>query len=189
MALSTCLQLTAVEIFIYFAKKWNIYAWKKVCKSKQSQKSKKYWLTLIQIQTSKILRILWNVYCIHLIYFRKVVSGVQLTNGKVEKADIYILAMGIMANPMGRSIGINLPVYPLKGNIVTVPLKVKHKKKSQKIESTILSQLGTFRNECVQPRARFVDLSTQTQFGTNFRRRTGCRIQLEVISLPFCQNP
>ena len=97
--------------------------------------------------------------------------------------------MGIMANPMGRSIGINLPVYPLKGNIVTVPLKVKHKKKSQKIESSILSQLGTFRNECVQPRARFVDLSTQTQFGTNFRRRTGCRIQLEVISLSFCQNP
>ena len=129
------------------------------------------------------------MYCIHLIYFRKVVSGVQLTNGNVEKADIYILAMGIMANPMGRSIGINLPVYPLKGNIVTVPLKVKHMKKSQKIESSILSQLGTFRNECVQPRARFVDLSTQTQFGTNFRRRTGCRIQLEVISLSFCQNP
>ena len=65
------------------------------------------------------------------IYFSKVVSGVQLTNGNVEKADIYILAMGIMANPMGRSIGINLPVYPLKGNIVTVPLKVKHKKKSK----------------------------------------------------------
>ena len=52
------------------------------------------------------------------------VSGVQLSDGKVQKADIYVMALGIMANPLGRSVGLNLPVYPLKGNIVTVPLKV-----------------------------------------------------------------
>ena len=28
-----------------------------------------------------------------------------------------------MVNPLGRSIGVNLPIYPLKGNVVTVPLK------------------------------------------------------------------
>ena len=79
---------------------------------------------MIRIQTSIFY---YNyVGCVSLfINFRKVVSGVQLTNGKVEKANIYVLALGIMANPMGRSIGINLPVYPLKGNIVTVPLKVQ----------------------------------------------------------------
>ena len=29
-----------------------------------------------------------------------------------------------MVNPLGRTIGVNLPIYPLKGNVVTVPLKV-----------------------------------------------------------------
>lgn len=80
---------------------------------------------MIRIQTG-IFYYCYYVGCVSLfINFRKVVSGVQLTNGKVEKANIYVLALGIMANPMGRSIGINLPVYPLKGNIVTVPLKVQ----------------------------------------------------------------
>ena len=48
-------------------------------------------------------------------------------------------------------------------------------------------RVGTFGNERVQSRPWFVDLSTQTQFGTNFRRRTGRRIQLEVIFLPAFQ--
>ena len=102
----------------------NSYAFKKVWISKPIAKSKKYRHKMIRIQTS-----IFYYYYVEsvsvFIYFRKVVSGVQLTNGKVEKANIYVLAMGIMANPMGRSIGINLPVYPLKGNIVTVPLKVQ----------------------------------------------------------------
>ena len=45
-------------------------------------------------------------------------------NGQIESGDIYVLAAGIMVNPLGRTIGVNLPIYPLKGNVVTVPLKV-----------------------------------------------------------------
>ena len=113
------------------------------------------------------------------------VSGVQLSNGEVQKADIYIMALGIMANPLGRSVGLNLPVYPLKGNIVTVPLKVNSLlAQTQRVpvpKILFLLSVGTFGSECLQSRPWFVDLPTQTQFRTNFRRRTGRRIQLEVI--------
>jgi len=53
----------------------------------------------------------------------RVISGVLCQNGQIETGDIYVLAAGIMVNPLGRTIGVNLPIYPLKGNVVTVPLK------------------------------------------------------------------
>lgn len=56
--------------------------------------------------------------------FSRVISGVLCQNGQIETGDIYVLAAGIMVNPLGRTIGVNLPIYPLKGNVVTVPLKV-----------------------------------------------------------------
>jgi D-amino-acid dehydrogenase len=59
-----------------------------------------------------------------MLFFRTIVEGIQCNKGDVIKADIYVLATGIMSNPLGRSIGINLPVYPLRGNIATVPVKV-----------------------------------------------------------------
>ena len=58
------------------------------------------------------------------LFLSRVISGVLCQNGQVETGDIYVLAAGIMANPLGRAIGVNLPIYPLKGNVVTVPLKV-----------------------------------------------------------------
>ena len=47
-----------------------------------------------------------------------------MEDGSVIKAESYVLATGIMSNPIGRSLGINLPIYPLKGNVITVPLQV-----------------------------------------------------------------
>ena len=38
-------------------------------------------------------------------------------NGQIETGDIYVLAAGIMVNPLGRTNGVNLPIYPLKGNV------------------------------------------------------------------------
>ena len=51
-------------------------------------------------------------------------SGVLCENGSIEKADLYVLATGYMSNPLGKSAGVNLPIYPLKGNVVDIPLNV-----------------------------------------------------------------
>ena len=42
-----------------------------------------------------------------------------------------------MVNPLGRTIGVNLPIYPLKGNVVTVPLKVIY---------NVISAMGSIRD-------------------------------------------
>ena len=55
---------------------------------------------------------------------RNKITGVLLQDGSKVEAEKYVLATGIMSNPIGRSVGITLPIYPLKGNVITVPLKV-----------------------------------------------------------------
>ena len=67
--------------------------------------------------------------------FSRVITGVLCQNGQIESGDIYVLAAGIMVNPLGRTIGVNLPIYPLKGNVVTVPLKVNY---------NVISAMGSY---------------------------------------------
>ena len=53
-------------------------------------------------------------------------SGDQITgvliDGMVESADYYVMAMGSYSRAMLAPLGINLPVYPLKGYSLTVPI-------------------------------------------------------------------
>ncbi|HKM27625.1 MAG TPA: D-amino acid dehydrogenase [Thiopseudomonas sp.] len=53
-------------------------------------------------------------------------SGDQITgvliDGLVESADYYVMAMGSYSRAMLAPLGINLPVYPLKGYSLTVPI-------------------------------------------------------------------
>ena len=39
------------------------------------------------------------------------------------KGDVFVLAAGVESGKIGRQIGVNLPIYPLKGSIVDIPLK------------------------------------------------------------------
>jgi len=43
------------------------------------------------------------------------------TRGR-RSADVYVLALGSYSTPMARSIGIRLPIYPVKGYSITVPV-------------------------------------------------------------------
>ena len=78
-----------------------------------------------------------NVYCT--LIFSKKVTGVLCDNGQIEKGDLFVLATGVMAHPMGRSIGVNLPIYPLKGNVVTIPLNVSKFKGVPALRISLLS--------------------------------------------------
>ena len=58
----------------------------------------------------------------------------EITSVKVAKkaaetmdvvGDVFVLAAGIESGKIARMAGVNLPIYPLKGSIVDIPLKVK----------------------------------------------------------------
>jgi len=49
------------------------------------------------------------------------VTGVRL-NGKLEKADHYVLALGSYSPQLVAPLGLDLPVYPLKGYSLTLPI-------------------------------------------------------------------
>jgi D-amino-acid dehydrogenase len=50
------------------------------------------------------------------------VTHVDTSEGRVQ-ADAYVLAMGSYSPMLAKSLGIKLPVYPLKGYSITVPIK------------------------------------------------------------------
>lgn len=52
----------------------------------------------------------------------RTVSGVQLASGEQLKADQYVVAFGSYSRPFMRSTGLDLPVYPVKGYSLTVPI-------------------------------------------------------------------
>jgi len=49
-----------------------------------------------------------------------VVTGVTLDNGDHLTADVFVIAAGVASPALGRQVGVNLPVYPLKGHMATV---------------------------------------------------------------------
>ncbi|QOW22238.1 D-amino acid dehydrogenase [Novilysobacter avium] len=49
------------------------------------------------------------------------VTGVSI-DGRIERADRYVVAMGSYSTPMLGPLGIDLPVYPLKGYSLTLPI-------------------------------------------------------------------
>lgn len=51
------------------------------------------------------------------------IKGMQLQNGEVLKADRYIASLGATGSVLLWPIGIKLPIYPMKGYSLTLPLK------------------------------------------------------------------
>ena len=51
------------------------------------------------------------------------ISGVKTETGRRIQADAYVLALGSYSPLLARSLGIDLPIYPLKGYSVTMPVK------------------------------------------------------------------
>ena len=49
------------------------------------------------------------------------VTGVRI-DGRLETADRYVLALGSWSRPLLQPLGIDLPVYPLKGYSLTIPI-------------------------------------------------------------------
>jgi D-amino-acid dehydrogenase len=48
------------------------------------------------------------------------VAGVVTSRGR-ETADVYVLSLGVYSPHLARSLGVDLPIYPVKGYSVTVP--------------------------------------------------------------------
>ncbi|HLX79612.1 MAG TPA: D-amino acid dehydrogenase [Burkholderiales bacterium] len=64
--------------------------------------------------------------------FRVSIEGIEKENGKISgvrtasgpvRADAYVLALGSYSPLLARPLGVDLPVYPLKGYSVTMPVK------------------------------------------------------------------
>jgi D-amino-acid dehydrogenase len=51
------------------------------------------------------------------------ISGIRTRRGKPITADAYVLALGAYSPLLARPLGIDLPIYPLKGYSVTMPVK------------------------------------------------------------------
>ncbi len=52
------------------------------------------------------------------------VTSVRCSDGSEVSGDAFVLAAGVRSNALGRSVGITLPVYPVRGNVVTVRTNV-----------------------------------------------------------------
>ena len=63
--------------------------------------------------------------------------GKSLESVEIE-GDIFVLAAGVESGKIGRKVGVNLPMYPLKGSVVDIPLKVKNS--AQTLNLTPLSE-------------------------------------------------
>lgn len=50
------------------------------------------------------------------------VIGVQTDNGEKFKADAYVLSLGHQSPKLARQIGVDLPIYPIKGYSLTIPV-------------------------------------------------------------------
>ena len=51
------------------------------------------------------------------------ITGVHTATGQPVKADAYVLALGSYSPLLARELGLHLPIYPLKGYSVTMPVK------------------------------------------------------------------
>ena len=50
--------------------------------------------------------------------------GTSEEETKVYKAKNYVLATGVDSYRIGKQVGVTIPVYPLRGNLVTIPINV-----------------------------------------------------------------
>jgi len=50
------------------------------------------------------------------------ITGVKLANGETLQADRYVLALGSFSPKLARPLGMELPIYPIKGYSLTLPV-------------------------------------------------------------------
>jgi D-amino-acid dehydrogenase len=76
------------------------------------------------------------------------VSGVLLENGETARADAYVVSLGSYSPLLLRPLGIGIPVYPLKGYSITLPLGPKEAAAAPTVSLTdeafkiVISRLG-----------------------------------------------
>ena len=74
------------------------------------------------------------------------VAGVQLSSGQIIEADSYVMALGSYSPLLLRTIGISIPVYPLKGYSITLALGegdvAPHISLSDGANKLVMSRLG-----------------------------------------------
>lgn len=63
----------------------------------------------------------WNQHVEQILAERDQITGARI-EGKLESADSYVVALGSYSTPMLRPLGLHLPVYPLKGYSLTLPI-------------------------------------------------------------------
>jgi D-amino-acid dehydrogenase len=68
------------------------------------------------------VRFVWNTPVEHLLSDGKRITGVVVGKDEVLHADHYVLAFGSYSTQLVGSLGIELPVYPVKGYSLTVPI-------------------------------------------------------------------
>lgn len=74
---------------------------------------------LLAVLRARGVKFLLNTAIDHLVVRRGSVFAASTSEGLIE-ADHYVMALGAAAAPMARTLGVYLPIYPLKGYSITV---------------------------------------------------------------------
>ena len=81
----------------------------------------KFTQNLAQLATELGVKFEYGVQIERLLFAGDQINGIQTSSG-VRKADHYVLALGSYSSIMLRELGIKIPVYPIKGYSITVPI-------------------------------------------------------------------
>ena len=74
---------------------------------------------LVEVLRSRGVRLLFDTRIDQLVVRRNAVAAVATAQGAIE-ADHFVMALGAASAPLARNLGIELPIYPLKGYSITV---------------------------------------------------------------------
>ena len=77
-----------------------------------------------RFQFDKIQHIMPCSQCNHKNATIRKFTGTSEEETKVYKAKNYVLATGVNSYRIGKQVGVTIPVYPLRGNLVTIPINV-----------------------------------------------------------------
>ena len=85
-------------------------------------------LSRIKVCTVSSFMIIWHIVhcsqCSHKNTTIRKFIGTSKEETKVYKAKNYVLATGVDSYRIGKQVGVTIPVYPLRGNLVTIPINV-----------------------------------------------------------------
>ena len=78
--------------------------------------------SLMALLSQRGVRFLLNTPIEQILTERDTVRAIRTPKGEVE-ADQYVMALGAASAPIARQLGVDLPIYPLKGYSITVDVK------------------------------------------------------------------